>query len=223
MMNINRDKKQTVMVWLMAAVLILGAATASWCRAQKLAKVIYAEHLDDVAVTVDDIEYRFRDIAFYLAYEERMVQEQAEVYDLKDTNEYWNLRTDHSYIRQDAKNLAMDMAVHDAIFYQMALEEKIELTEEEEAYMSNQKMDFWNDLEEEGQQKLGVSEEEIEEVFYHMALAQKQQQLTADSKGVDYREYEVDGSAYEVLLEEHTYQINKKLWERLNFGKITLD
>ena len=211
------------MVSLMAAVLIVGAAAASWCRAQSIAKVIYSEHLDDVAVTVDGMQYRFRDIAFYLAYEEQMVQEQAEVYDLKDTNEYWNLRTERSYLRQDAKNMAMDMAVHDAIFYQMALEENMELTKEEETYMSNQRMDFWNDLEEEGQQKLGVSEEEIKETFYHMALAQKQQQLTADEAGVDYREYDVDGSAYEALLEEHTYQINEKLWERLNFGKITLD
>lgn len=222
-MKIDKSKRKPAVLLLCVVILFFSVSTASWYRARTIDRIPYRKHLDDVAVTVDDIEYRFRDIAFYLAYEEQMVQQQAKVYDIERTDKYWNLRTEHSYLRLEAKDLAMDMAVHDAIFYQMALKEQITLTKEEQQYMENRKMDFWNDLEEEGQKKLGVSEEEIEEIFYHMALAQKQQQLVADREGVDYREYNVGESYYEALLAEHTYQINEKLWERLDFGKITLD
>ena len=90
-------------------------------------------------------------------------------------------------------------------------------------YMENQKTDFWSDLEEEGRERIGVSEEEIGRTFSQMAYAQKQQKLLSEEEGVDYREYNVNGSEYEALLQKHTYQVNEKLWKRLNFGKIIYD
>ena len=116
----------------------------------------------------------------------------------------------------------MDRAVHDAIFYQMALQDRLELTPQERQYMANQKQDFWNDLEEEGQERLGIPETEIETQFEQIALAQKAQQAYADREGVDNREYDVDGSMYQELLKQYTYEVNNKLWKRLNFGNITL-
>ena len=117
----------------------------------------------------------------------------------------------------------MDMMIHDVIFYEMAVEDNVTLTQEEITYMENQKSDFWSDLEEEGWIRLGVSEDEITQTFEMMALAQKEQQLFADKMGVDFREYNINGDSYQELLSEHTYEINEKLWERINFGNITLD
>lgn len=203
--------------------LLAAAAIAAYARAKSIQKIDYAEHLDDVAVTIDGEEYKFRDLAFYLAYQEQSVDEQAKVYSLENKNEYWNLHTNGSFIRLEAKNMAMDMAVHDVIFYQLALQDGVSLSQEEKDYVENKENDFWNDLEEEGQERLGVSREEITQTFEHMALAQREQQLLADSKGVDYREYNVGEDMYQKLLEEHTYKINDKLWERLDFGNIILD
>ena len=168
----------------------------------------------------DEKEYAFRDLAFYLAYQEMTTEKQAEVYDLKQPVKYWNIHTNGVFVRAEAKKMAMEMAVHDEIFYQMADKNQIELNQKETEYMENQKLDFWNDLEEEGQTRLGVSFEEISDTFEHMALAQKMQQTLADTEGVDYREYNVDGDMYQELLKEHTFKINESLWKRLNFGKI---
>ena len=66
----------------------------------------------------------------------------------------------------------MDMAVHDVIFYRMAEEEELSLSEDEKQYVENKSDDFWNDLEEEGQKRLGVSKGEIDDTFLHMGLAQ---------------------------------------------------
>ncbi len=207
----------TAMFLLLAAV-----ALASGFRAKSMESIQFAEHLDDTAVTVNGREYRFRDLAVYLTYQEWATQEQAKAYDLEHTSKYWNIHTNGSFVRVAARNFAMDRAVHDAIFYQMALQDRLELTPQERQYMANQKQDFWNDLEEEGQERLGIPETEIETQFEQIALAQKAQQAYADREGVDNREYDVDGSMYQELLKQYTYEVNNKLWKRLNFGNITL-
>lgn len=222
-MDTGRTKWQsflTVVAMILSVVVVLSAA---WYRGKQLQKISYDEHMDDVAVTVDGREYPFRELAFYLAHQEMETEEQAKVYDLKNPHKYWNLHTNGSFVKIKARDFAMDMAVHDVIFYEMALEDGIELTTEEYDYMENQKMDFWNDIEEEGQKRLGISESEMETAFERMALAQKEQQFLADFKGVDYREYDVNGELYQELLKEHSYEVNENLWERLNFGKIILD
>lgn len=204
--------------------LLLGAvAVAVWGRARRSDSISFKEHLDDWAVTVDGEKYVFRDLAVYLAYKEQEVAEQARAYDLENPKKYWNAHTNGQFIRVAAKNAALDQAVHDIIFYDMAVQEGIDLTDAEAAFAGNQKLDFWNDLEEEGRARLGVSETELDALFERMALAQKQQQIYADRQGVDYREYNVTGSLYEEFLEEHTYQTNKRLIKRLNFGTITLE
>lgn len=208
-------------VWM---ALLLGAvALAVIVRAKKSDRILYEKHMDDWAYTVDGTKYQVRDLAVYLAYQEQEIESQAKVYDLNNTNKYWNAHTNGQFIRVAGKDAALNMAVHDVIFCSMAQEEGMVLTKEETVFMDNQKMDFWCDLEEEGQERLGVSMQEIDEQFMRMALAQKQQQTYADKQGVDYREYNINGSLYKELLKEHTYDINKKLWKKLNFGNITIN
>lgn len=216
-----RDKRQTVLFTLAMLVLFFAVGISAWYRAKKIEKISFLEHLDDTAVTVDGMDYQFRDLAVYLARQEYIVEEQAKVYDYEKMHLYWNLHANGIFIRVEARDLAMDMAVHDIIFYNMALEEGYELTKDEISYMENQIMDFWYDLEE-GKERLGISEKEAEETFLRIALAQKRQYILAEEMGVDKEEYDVSGSMYQELLKEHTCQINETLWKRLNFGNITI-
>lgn len=219
-MKEQNEKRQAERFSLLMLLLVIAVGIAVVQRAKEMQKINYLEYLDERAVTIDEKEYAFRDLAFYLAYQEMATEKQAEIYDLKQPSKYWNMHTNGIFVRVEAKKMAMEMAVHDEIFYQMAFENQIELNREETEYMENLKMDFWDDLEEEGRQRLGVSFEEISDTFEHMALAQKMQQNLADTEGVDYKEYNVDGDMYQELLKEHTYEINERLWKRLNFGKI---
>lgn len=205
------------------ALLVGVVAIAVWARAKQMDRVPYVNYLDDWAVTVDGTKYPFRDLAVYLAYQEQEIARQADVYDLENPKKYWNAHTNGQFIRVAGRQAAVEQAVHDVIFYGMAQEEGTSLTEQEKSFMENQKMDFWNDLEEEGREGLGVSETEIAGQFGRIALAQKQQQLFADRQGVDYKEYNINGSLYQELLKGHTYKINEKLWKRLDFGNITIE
>ena len=187
-------------------------------------KLVYSQALDEVAVTVNGTDLTLRDVAFYVAFEEEQVEEQACEYNPEDTSEYWNVHVDGIYIRVAARNAAIQMAIHDELFYQMAMEEKISLTSEEESSCQLAYEDFWSDFTADGKAKrLGVAAEDIRNCMYRMALAQKYQQLYAAMNNVPEEDYDASGAAYETLLGEHTYKIRDRLWEGVSMGHVTLD
>ena len=99
---------------------------------RRIEPVDYPQSLDRVAAVINGDKLTLRDLAFYVAYEENQVEQQALAYDAGDTSKYWNLHTNGTYVRVAARNATIQMLVHDEIFYQMAVSEGIELNEEEE-------------------------------------------------------------------------------------------
>ena len=116
------------------------------------------------------------------------------------------------------------MAIHDEIFYQMAMEEDVALSEEEWEALANYQADVWTDMtEDEKEKRLGVTQEEINQTLEKMAYAQKYQTVYALLSNQDYEDYDYGTDAYEELLEQQEYEINNNVWERITFGKVTLD
>ena len=194
-------------------VLILIVVIAfSFQSKEKKEYLVYNEALDKTAVTVDDVSLTLKDIAFYVAYEEKTVQEQ-----------YWNVYTDGQFVKLTAKQAALDMAVHDEIFYQMAVAEGVKLDVTEQEYLENDESDFWSDLEDWQREQLGISEEELDSEMEKIALADKYQSIYAEMNQKEYEAYNFNGEAYEALLSEHKYSVNEKVWDRVDFGSVTLD
>ena len=140
-------------------VLILIVVIAfSFQSKEKKEYLVYNEALDKTAVTVDDVSLTLKDIAFYVAYEEKTVQEQAILYNPDNPRQYWNVYTDGQFVKLTAKQAALDMAVHDEIFYQMAVAEGVKLDVTEQEYLENDESDFWSDLEDWQREQLGISD-----------------------------------------------------------------
>lgn len=184
--------------------------------------IVFSEHLDETALVLDGQEYALRAFAFYIAYEEQLIQEQAILYDAEDPNKYWNIHMNGHFVRVRARQEAMNLAIHDFIFYELAAAEGMELSAEQETYAKSRCDDFWMDLGETAQERLGVQKEELEETLFRMALAQKYQELYAAMEGTLTEDYDVDGTKYEALLEEHTYKIKTKVWDGISMGHVTL-
>ena len=221
--NFRASRKRYV-VTLVLALIVLALGIYSYWQGKGKTDLVYADSLNLVAIEVNDVSLTLRDIAFYVAYEENQVEQQALAYDPEDTGKYWNMHADGTFIRIAARNAAVQMAIHDELFYQMAMEEKIELTEEEENSLRNYQNDFWADLvDEEKAEKLGVTREDIEGTMRKVAYAQKMQTVYAELQGREYEDYDFSADAYQELLEEQEYKINRKVWDRLTFGNITLE
>lgn len=215
------SEKLRVTIALLAIIIVLGFI--SFREYESRQSLVFAEVLDEVVVIVDDCELTVQDMAFYIAYKENEIEATAHIYDSEDTDEYWNLYTNHTFLREEGKKAVMDMAIHDEIFYQLAVEEGIELSAEEEEHLTNDQYDFWSDLEEEQRQGLGVGEEVLAESMRKIALAEKYQVLLAAIEQKDFEDYSFDGLEYEEMLKEHTCEIVDSVWDRIRFGGVTVD
>ncbi len=209
---------------LIAAGVLMGAVIWALCGCGVRQKVIVlADHLDDTVLRLDGQKYPLRELAFYIAYEEQTVQEQALLYHADNPNKYWNTHINGHFVRVRAREEAMNLAIHDFIFYNLAQEMGMELDQEEIDYAASRAEDFWMDLGETGQQRIGITQDELTGDLLHMALAQKYQQLYAAMQGVPEKDCDVDGIVYEQLLEEHSYKITDSVWEGISMGHVTLD
>ena len=146
-------------------VLLIILGTASYREQGKRQKLSFPESLDLVVVTVDGEQVTLREMAFYIAYEEGSMEDAAIIYNPDNTDEYWRLYTNHTFLREQAKQTVVDMTVHDTLFAQMAAEEGIVLSEAEEQYLANEQQEFWSDLTEEQRESLSVSEDTLDETM----------------------------------------------------------
>ena len=217
-MRIDKLVKPIVLI-LCVAVMVYALLTMGNNRA----KLNYQEHLGDTAVTVDSEEITFQDLAFYILYEEGKIEEQARIYNPDYTKDYWNLHTNDTFIQLEAKEVVWGMAVHDHLFYQMAVAEGMDtLTDEEEQELEFRITDFWEDLLDIQWEKLPCSEETINEQIRLAAIAEKYQDYLAEKLGPSQAAYKYDGYYYQQIMEEHQVKTNDKLWDRLVLGDITL-
>lgn len=190
--------------------------------------LVYGENLDETAVTVDGEALSLEDIAFYVAYEETMIEKQAEIYSLFDADAYWKQYVGGENVKEAGKQAVLDMAVHDEIFYCMAKEEGLELSPEENAALVSKEGDFWADLTEEQKERLGVTEQKISDTMFRLALAEKYQTVLTERNSFDeevhtYESYGVSGSNYKKILEDHTYSVNEKVWDKIDFGNVIVE
>lgn len=213
---------------LLAVVLLLLAVGlyrfGSWKGSQRDV-IVYTEHLDEPAVTVDGKERTLRDLSYYVGLQEMEGQKQALRMDEKHPRSYWNtLVKKGRSIKESTREQTIQMAVHDEIFYQMAVKEKTVLSEEEEKALLDHETDFWEDLQEyKGPESLGIDRKQLHSIMERVALAQRYQTLYALSKGADYKDYEYNREGYQEILKNHEYQINHKVWNRIDFANIVVD
>lgn len=191
----------------------------SWQSRQQLD---YRDCLEETAFTVDGQAVQMKWLGFYVVYEEREVEKQAQIYHADNTADYWNLHVDGHFIRQDAKDTIMQMAIHDYIYYQKAQAEGMTLDASKQRSLENTISDFWMDLLDDQVDNLPVTDEYIVETMQRIALAEKYQAALAAKKDRSYTSYSWNGGYYKKWLAKQDVEINDKIWDRVSVGNITL-
>ena len=214
--------KKFRVLWIFAILFAMFSVIADYSRVNR-EDIVYPESLDMVVATVGEEDITLREFALYVAYQENEVQQQANVYDPEDTRRYWNVHTDGVYISHAARNEAMSMAIHDELFYQLALELNVALTEEERVILQNDVEDFWFDLTDDNkEERLGIRKEDIYTAMEKIAYAQKAQYICAGIDGVDYADYDYHEEVFIDFLSDYEYEVKDRVLNRLDFGDITL-
>ena len=214
-------KKYIITVVLAVLVVVLGWKSYDSSTSKKA--LSYPQSLDQKAVCVNGTDLTLRQLAFYVAYEEGEVEKQAEVYNPDDPKQYWNVHTDGQFVRVAARNAAIQMAIHDEIFYQMAMKDGTALNEEEQKELENKIEDFWSDLtDRNGDDGLGITKDDIVDTMSRIALAEKYQYVYEELQNADHGDYDFSGEAYEQLKEKNKCKIYRNVWSRVSFGHVTL-
>ena len=74
-----------------------------------------------------------------------------------------------------------------------------------------------------GDQRMGISEKDIQMTMRKMALAQKYQEIYAELNNKSYEDYDFTEAPYKKLLKKQDYKIHDKVWKRVSMGSITLN
>ena len=184
--------------------------------------IVYADHLTEVAVSVDGEELTLRDLSFYVLYEEQIIESEAYIYNNKNTRDYWNLHANGIFFKSAAKKCVMDMAVHDRLFYREAVAEGIKLTDEERRTLEESYGDFVDDLFLQQLDSPLFDRELIYDTMEQIALGEKYRAELVKREGVTYAGYGYDGYEYKQYLSDHSIRINKRIWERVSIGDNSL-
>lgn len=223
MEQFKKSFKKFRMVWIV--VLVVSAVIwLSKLDIQKKKGLVYKESLDEVVATVEDTDITLRDFAVYVAYQEQEVDASAKIYDKENPQKYWGLHTNGTFIKFQARNEAMSMAIHDRLFYLLSKELDISLTEEEHNIVKNNTMDFWSDLlDDEKQLVLGIFYEDVQRTMEQIALAEKCQHIYAEMDGLQMEDYDFAGEEYQEFSKDYKIKVYDQVLEQLNFGRITLN
>lgn len=120
------------------------------------------------------------------------------------------------------KKETLELIIHDAIIYKLAKENKVELNLKEQEYFSDKRKDFWDDLYEEQLENLYTTRANVNIAMKKTAIAQKYQKMLAEKKKISYARLSYGGDIYENMLKEHKVRVNKRLWNRVIMGEVTL-
>lgn len=214
---------RAILRFIVAIFVLLGLVYMAVVSAERRSSINLRNHRNETVVKIDGEILTVKDMAFYIMYEEMLVEREAEIYNSKNTKDFWNIHTNGYFMSAQAKKAALGMAVHDRIFYEEALEDGIVLNEDEALELQNSQNDFWDDLYPSQKENMLASFEDIDMTMYEIALAQKYQLKLASEKGLTYHSLDWNGYDYGILeKKEHTVKVNSSFWHRVVFGEITI-
>ena len=217
----NSVKKYRVLWIFSIGMLIL--AIISLAEGNGRQYLVYPDSLEKVVATVEGEEITLLDFAVYVAHQEAEVHKQALVYNPENPKEYWGIHTNGRFVKSATRDAAVQMAIHDELFFQLSKNFDINFSEEELKTLQNDVDDFWYDLiDDEQEKRLGVTKEDVYNSFYKIAMAEKCQYIYASKDGRRYEDYNFSSEDYLEFLGKYEYSINKKVLEKINFGGVTL-
>ncbi len=215
------EKRKKILI---STVLIL-IFIISGCSVKTEDKYLVKNHLDDVIVKIDDVEYCFGDIGYYITNGEAAVESQALVYNPDDPTEYWNKHTNGIFIRVEARDSVMNNFVKDVILSSEAENQGLSLTDEQKQQCSQSAQTILGQLNNYQKEQAGLTADNIDKALQRACLAQSYIEYKLQNEGSNYTQddWNLDGVCYKAILENHKVKVITKIWEKPDFGNITIE
>lgn len=179
------------------------------------------EHLQDTMVTVNGTVLTLDDLGFYIQNTEATVQKQAYLYDQNDPGAYWRLHVNGRFVKEMVKDGIIDTAVHDTLFCQLAKQDGISLTAEEEEIVRTKAEEYYSELTTFQKEGLALDESDIVKAMEQIGLSEKYREYFCIEHSCEPEDAAVGGAAYSTFLASCEVQV-EKAWDEVPVGHVTL-
>ncbi len=190
----------------------------------------YSRHLDERVVSIsssasesDTVSIDMQEMAYYIINVEGNINDMAYQYNSKSPAKFWNLKVETTYTMRDyAKDLAMDSCVRDNIYYIEALKNGMELTEEEKKLASENAYAIMKNLTGRQMDLSDFTYEVLYGIETKLFIASKYANSLSEN-GYDKDELELEGSYYNELRSAYNVSVNEELWDKVEFGNLSIE
>lgn len=187
---------------------------------------IFNEHLNDTFITMDneDTSYSIslKELSYYVLVMEASVNNTASLYDPSNTNKFWNLYLENTFVSTIAKDTSIDMCIRDNIYYNEAIASDFDLDETELLQVSDEASNIYYNLTGKQVDATELTLNDIYNIRYKIILATKYITHLMKNNEFTEKELNINGSYYESLYKKYNVDIDDN-WDEISLGNITID
>lgn len=187
---------------------------------------IFNEHLNDTFITMDneDTSYSIslKELSYYVLVMEASVNNTASLYDPSNTNKFWNLYLENTFVSTIAKDTSIDMCIRDNIYYNEAIASDFDLDETELLQVSDEASNIYYNLTGKQVDATELTLNDIYNIRYKIILATKYITYLMKNNEFTEKELNINGSYYESLYKKYNVDIDDN-WDEISLGNITID
>ncbi len=187
---------------------------------------IFNEHLNDTFITMDneDTSYSIslKELSYYVLVMEASVNNTASLYDPSNTNKFWNLYLENTFVSTIAKDTSIDMCIRDNIYYNEAIASDFDLDETELLQVSDEAAYIYYNLTGKQVDATELTLNDIYNIRYKIILATKYITYLMKNNEFTEKELNINGSYYESLYKKYNVDIDDN-WDEISLGNITID
>ncbi|MGN0312490.1 MAG: hypothetical protein ACI4CC_06910 [Lachnospiraceae bacterium] len=224
--KIKSTARATIAVLSIVTVILLAAVAALVYK--KNTAFVYEKALEKTAITTTEENIPLKSLSYYFMIEEESVNETALTYDAENPKAYWGLYVNNSFVCDEALDTAVDYFLRDHLYYQLAMQEEMSLTQEEWDDIYLKTGDIMEGMTEK-QKTLHMTEEDVEQALVENQLADDY--VLKMAKALDLHMTEEVLSAYfginspffKKQKEEKQVAVNEKLLENIKLGSLTIN
>lgn len=209
-----------------ASVLTFIIFCVSACSLKGEGEFALKDHLDDVVLKINDAEFTFGDLGYYIANGEAAVEAQALVYNQDNPMEYWNKHTNGIFIKVQTSQNVLDNFIRDAILAIEAKNQGLSLSDAEKENCKTAAEGMFGQLSSFQKEAAGITLESLQRDIENAYLGQIYVTYKLANDGSDdytASDWQLDGVCYKGLLSQYKIKIENKNWEKAEFGKMTIE
>lgn len=167
---------------------------------------VVADHLEDTLLEIGEEKVTLRDSLYYIMLVENQSSEKAESYSEKAQKSFWNIKTgDEGYVSQVAKHVILEQMIKDEILYQEAVKNGWKI---DEAQVESAAAQVWSEMSTYQKKLTGYTKENLKKRMEKAYAGQ----MYAEVYGEDFAQ----------IKENYRVKVDKKMWDSLSMGSITL-